>query len=364
MNRHADRIARLRSSLVEEGLDALLVSSFVNVTYLTGFTGDDSYLLVTRDGQVLLSDFRYVQQLQEECPWLDVESRTPGTTLVDVLGDVVTKAKLSKIGVEANSLSLHTHQQIVEKCKAATFPATDGLVERLREIKDEGEIAEIREAIRLAERAFAVLRASLRPEQSEREIAAQLEHQIRMFGGTGCSFTPIIAVGDRAALPHYRPGQRRVAEHPLLLVDWGACGRLYRSDLTRVLVTGNIPPKLEAVYGVVLKAQLAGIAAIRPGAVLEEVDAAARRTIAAAGFGERFGHSLGHGIGMQVHEAPRLAVNQKKTLQPGMVVTVEPGIYIPEWGGVRIEDDVLVTPDGCEVLSHVPKDFSDCVVTL
>jgi Xaa-Pro aminopeptidase len=240
--------------------------------------------------------------------------------------------------------------------------STTGTVEQLREIKDRTELDEIREAVRLAEKVYGVIRAALQPEQTEREIASEIEHCIRQFGGNGCAFPPIVAAGARAALPHAVPTDQPVGDSDLLLLDWGAVARHYRSDLTRVLVTGRISPKLERIYGVVLKAQEQAIAAIRPGVLMSDVDHAARSVIAKAGFGKRFGHGLGHGFGLEIHEAPRISASADRALKAGMVVTVEPGIYIPNWGGVRIEDDILVTRDGHEVLSSLAKDFASCVV--
>ena len=193
-------------------------------------------------------------------------------------------------------------------------------------------------------------------------VAADLEYQARRFGAKGLSFEAIVATGARAALPHARPTQQKLGAADFTLIDWGVNEGLYMSDLTRIVVTGKISPKLRKIYGVVLKAQLAGIAAIRPGVTCEAVDQAARGVIAKAGFGKQFGHGLGHGTGLEIHEAPRLAQNQSTVLAPGMIVTVEPGIYFPGWGGVRIEDDVLVTRDGHEVLTSVPKEIDECVV--
>jgi Xaa-Pro aminopeptidase len=247
--------------------------------------------------------------------------------------------------------------------KGRALVQTTGLVESIREIKDEGEVAEIREAIRIAQRAFGVTRASLRLGQTEKEVADELEHQVRLFGGVCGAFPSIVGVGPRAALPHGRPVKdSRIGDFDFVLIDWGARGRLYHSDLTRVLVTGKLSPQLQNVYGVVLSAQRAAIAAIRPGAIMKEVDGAARSVIDKAGYKEAFGHSLGHGIGLAVHEQPRLAPDQDRKLAAGMVVTVEPGVYLPGWGGVRIEDDVLVTADGCEVLTSVAKELEECVV--
>ena len=204
----------------------------------------------------------------------------------------------------------------------------------------------------------------MRPEQTEQEIAHQIERLIHDFGGSGPAFPPIVAAGPRAALPHAVPTDQQIGCSDLLLIDWGATRSLYRSDLTRILVTGRISPKLERIYGLVLKAQQQAIAAIRPGALMSEVDRAARSVIADAGHGKHFGHALGHGFGLEVHEQPRLAANVDRPLKPGMIVTVEPGIYLPRWGGIRIEDDILVTRDGHEVLSVLPTDLASCIVSL
>ena len=359
----AQRRDRLREKLKSASLHALLVTDETNVRYLTGFTGDSSYLLVGQKLVVLVTDKRYTEQLESECPDIELAVRGPGEKMTDFIVKMLQSAGLPSLGVESEAMSIGTYEKLREPLKATRFALTEGLVEQLRSIKDAGEVQQIREAVRIAERAFAVIRASLRPDRSEKEVADELEHQIRLFGGVCGSFPSIIGVGPRAALPHGRPtADVKIGDHDFVLIDWGARGRQYNSDLTRVLVTGKLSPKLQQVYGVVLDAQRAAIAAIRPGAIMKEVDAAARDIIAQAGYGDCFGHSLGHGIGLQVHEQPRLAPDQNQPLKAGMVVTVEPGIYVPGWGGVRIEDDVLVTPDGCEVLTSVPKELEESVV--
>jgi Xaa-Pro aminopeptidase len=364
MDYFGSRRDRLRKLLGKADVDTLLVTSCPNVTYLTGFTGDDSFLLVTRSGQILLSDARYTTQLEEECPGLDLRIRVPGETMLDGAVNLCKQAKISRLGIEGDSMTVGYHQRLASKASKVDLVTTTGLVEQLRMIKDKEEIAEIRQAVAIAEKAFAVVRAALRPEQTEKEIADALENQMRLFGGRGASFTPIVGVGDRSALPHYRPAQRRIGDGDFVLIDWGAIGRLYMSDLTRTLVTGKIPPKLQRIYGVVLKAQLQAIEAIRPGKTCEEIDTVARSVIAKAGFGKQFGHGLGHGLGLQIHEAPRFAERQSTKLEPGMVMTVEPGIYLPGFGGVRIEDDVLVTRTGCEVLTSVPKQWEENFVAV
>jgi Xaa-Pro aminopeptidase len=361
-NPTSPRLQKLRRSLRKTGAEAILVTSFPNVTYLTGFTGDDSYLLVTDRDQILLSDMRYTTQLEEECPGIDLEIRPPGVTMLQRVSRVISRIGRRRIALEADCVSVAFRDKLAAELPQVHLCSTSGLVEELRQIKDRQEVQEIRRSVDLAQRAFAVVRAGLRPEQTEKSIAAELEYQIRRFGGRGCSFPSIVAVGPRAALPHATPTDRQVGESDFVLIDWGAFGGLYASDLTRVLATGRISPKLERIYRIVLTAQQRAIDAIRPGVQLSEVDAAARTVISKAGYGRQFGHGLGHGIGLQIHEAPRLAANQDQLLRAGMVITIEPGIYLPGWGGVRIEDDVLVTRTGHQVLSDLPKELENCVV--
>lgn len=368
-NRFGTRRRKLLRRLKRESLAALLVTDESNVSWLTGFSGDSSYLIVGQDVCVLVSDTRYTVQISEECPGLDVEIRDARQPMPQTLGRVVKAAGLTRIGIENHSTSVATWDQISDvlssAAKSLDLVPVGMLVNELRATKDSGEIAEIREAVTQAQRGFAAIRALLVPEMTELEVAHELEHLMRQFGAVSAAFEPIVAVGPRAALPHAHPGSTRLAESGFVLIDWGArTTGGYRSDLTRVLVTGKIPPRLEKIYRVVLAAQLRGIKAIRPGASLKAVDGAARRVIGKAGFGKYFGHGLGHGIGLDIHEEPRLSPVSTGVLEPGMVVTVEPGIYVPGFGGVRIEDDVLVTRKGHEVLTSVPKRFEDTVIQI
>jgi Xaa-Pro aminopeptidase len=362
MSSHAARRRKLRSLIRKAEADALLITNFKNVTYLTGFTGDDSYLLVTLDGEKLVTDMRYTTQLAEECPGLALEIRPPGVTMMKGIAKAVGQAGCERMGIEGASATVSLQQSLGKALPKIQIVVTENLVERLRIVKDKDEIDATKLACQQARRAFDVVRASLTPKMTELDVAAELEYQARRFGGTALSFPAIVAVGPRAALPHARPTTRRLSESDFTLIDWGVNSGLYMSDLTRIVVTGKISPKLRKIYAVVLKAQLAAIDAIRPGLTGEEIDAVARKIITRAGFGKAFGHGLGHGTGLEIHEAPRLAVGQKTKLRPGMIVTVEPGIYVPGWGGVRIEDDVLVTRSGHEVLSDVPKQLEDCVL--
>jgi Xaa-Pro aminopeptidase len=362
-DRYAARRQRLLAEVRKKEIDTILVTNETNVRYLTGFTGDSTYLLLGAQQAVLISDSRYTTQIAEECSGLELYLRLHTVKMHEAVGKVVKKAKLAKLGFEQGSVTVETFEQWQNEVKTTELVPCGGLIEDLRMVKDAGELAEIRLAIRLAEKGFATLRATLRPESTELEVAHDLEHAMRKFGSPGVSFPPIVGVGPRGALPHGRPSSARISDADSVLVDWGAISPGgYRSDLTRVLVTGKVSAKLEKVYRVVLNAQRLGIEAIRPGAKCSEIDAVARQHIDQAGFGKYFGHSLGHGIGLNIHEGPRLAAISEQILEPGMVVTVEPGIYIPNVLGVRIEDDILVTKDGFEVLTSVPKQFEDAIV--
>jgi Xaa-Pro aminopeptidase len=371
MSVFASRRERLWQTTVQEGLDVLLITSPINVTYLTGFSGDCSYLIVGKTKTLLVSDGRFKVQIAEECPGLDAYIRSPALAL-----PAATIAQLSKfspraIGCESGHLTVAEYQTLSDGVKTAAWKPDQDRVEKLRQVKDEGEIAQIREAIVIAEKAFTIFRAMLRPDDTEKELADALESYVRRAGGKETAFAPIVAVGPRAALPHAPPSSHQVKENPLLLVDWGAQGAFYKSDLTRVLWTynnvafpaGRKPSdKLQAVYAVVAEAQRRAIAAMRPGASSKAVDTIARGYIAEQGYGDFFTHGLGHGLGLQIHEAPFFRPNTDVTLEAGMVVTCEPGIYLPDEFGVRIEDDILITPDGTEVLTRCPRELDECVV--
>lgn len=354
-DRPAQRRIRLVSSLRKAGVEALLVTNPIHVSYLTGFSGEDSYLFLSKKNAILISDTRFTDQIEEECPGLDVHIRQSGQQMPAAVGQVLQAAKVSSVGFEKTGLTVATLEGLQGASQTAQWVGTSGLIEDLRAVKDADEIEAIRQAIRIAERAFEMFRLGLRPSDDEKSLADTMEANIRRLGGQCSAFPPIIAVGPRAALPHAVPTSKRIEEDDFVLIDWGARGRFYNSDLTRVLPTRKISTKFAKIYDVVLQAQLRAIDTIRPGVTGAEVDAAARQYIDAAGYGANFGHGLGHGLGMQVHEAPSLRPKSETVLEPGMVVTVEPGIYLSGWGGVRIEDDVLVTKDGCEVLTSVPK---------
>ncbi|MDO4630255.1 MAG: aminopeptidase P family protein [Planctomycetia bacterium] len=358
----ATRREKLRKLLKKEKADALLVTNFTNVTWLTGFTGDDSYLLLHADGACLLSDFRYEIQIENECPGLPFMIRSGKVGFSQLIREELGKISSSpRLGVEINSITWALVESFRKSVTEDIVPL-DSLVEKLRQMKDRQEIQTIREAGRIARNAFHAVRALLSPDWTEKQVADELEFAMRRLGAKDASFPTISAVGSNAALCHCVPGERRVRDASFILIDWGARYQGYVSDLTRVLITGKITPEFRKVYQIVLDAQRKAIEAVHPGIPCSEVDAVARNYIAEAGYGKYFDHGLGHGIGLDVHEGPSFSPRCETILKPGMIITVEPGIYIKNWGGVRIEDDVLVTRDGGEVLTDVEKELDDMYV--
>ena len=356
MQRIHERREKLRRSLKGRGHAAFLVTNPIHVSYLSQFKGEDASLVITDKDCILISDGRFVTEIEEECPDQDVFIKSIEASVNDAIATVIGKLEPRKWAFESDSMTVARFESLRDLLPTVEWTGEAGLVESLREVKDAEEIAAIRKAIDHAESAFNTLRGSLLPGQTEREIADRLESLMREAGASGASFPTIVAAGRRGALPHARPThETRLGDQDFLLIDWGAGSARYKSDLTRLVTTGMVSTRFEQVYRVVLEAQRRGISAIRPGVTANEVDAEARSVIEEAGFGSFFNHGLGHGIGLEIHDSPRIRRGSSAVLQPGMVVTIEPGIYLPDWGGVRIEDDILVTPDGYEVLSRLPK---------
>jgi Xaa-Pro aminopeptidase len=339
------------------------------VTYLSGFTGDSSYLYVHGKGAVLITDDRYAVQAEEECPGLELHVRPHTKTTPQAAGEVLTKAGAKACAVEADHCSYTLMADLESHAPKSTFTPVPGQVEALRMVKDASEVDQIRAAVKAAERAFVMFKSMLREADTEKDMVDAIEGYVRRCGAKGTSFAPIVAVGDHGALPHCPPTARRLGEASKLLVDFGA-DLGYKSDLTRTFRSpfGTAPTRrnkmervgynLEELHELVVQAQAAAAAAMKAEVPARDVDAAARKVIEKAGYGEYFTHGLGHGIGLEVHERPRIRQNSNDVLDVGMVVTLEPGIYIPGWGGVRVEDDYLVTRDGASCLTTLPKDVS------
>jgi Xaa-Pro aminopeptidase len=369
MTVHLGRRDRLLARMRDEGLDALLITSPTNVTYLTGFTGEASWLVLTATKTLLVSDGRFLVQLAQECPGLETVIRPTSQLIHDAAGSLLPKLGLRTVGYESGHLTVADFETLRGKASTLDWKPASDRVEKLRIVKDASELEAIRRAVDIAEKAFSKFRESLTGDRTEKQLHDAMEFQVRDAGGKTTAFPTIVAVGSRAALPHAPPTRRKLSADPFFLLDWGADEGLYKSDLTRMLWTGKtrtapIYDKLMKVVDTVQQARSAALARMRPGAAAKDADAAARGVIEAAGFGPNFNHGLGHGIGLQIHEAPFLRASSDATLEAGMVITLEPGIYLPDELGVRIEDDILITPDGPEMLTSVPESPIELAVTL
>jgi Xaa-Pro aminopeptidase len=355
---YATRLARLKKALAAPGADSFLVTNPTDVAYLTGFLGGDSYLLLGpgRARPIVISDFRYQEELQEVKPLADLHIRRKG--LLEATADILSIRGVEACAIQAECMTVGEFEALQRSVGKGRLLRTTGLVAALRERKDPAEVALIRKAIRIQEQALLAILATIRPGQSEMAIAAALEAEMKSRGSTEPGFTTIVASGSNGSLPHYRAGPARVARNKPLLIDWGAVYRGYHGDMTRVFCLGKWPARIAEIYRIVLEAQQMAAAALAPGRSTREIDAIARDHISRAGYGEHFGHGLGHGMGLKGHEDPRLShLTPNLTLQPGNVVTVEPGIYLPGLGGVRIEDDYLITDTGSKNLCTLPKDI-------
>ncbi|NOZ04967.1 MAG: aminopeptidase P family protein [Chloroflexi bacterium] len=348
------RIGHVRELMAQENLDGLLVTDDYNRYYLSGFSGSAGAILITPQEQLLLVDFRYWEQAERETKNLEIV-RLQGK-LQERLPELFQSLALQNVGIEAETVTVAQLAQWkrVMPANLALRP-TNGLVENLRQVKDTDELAAIRRAVALTDRAFAFLCETVAPGMSEAKIAWELEIYLRSHGSNGLAFEPIVASGPNAALPHARPSERTVAEGEPILFDFGARVGHYCADLSRTICLGTPPAQLVEIFALVKRAQQAALDGIHAGQPVQQADALARDVIRDAGYDEQFGHGLGHGIGLDVHESPRVSAHSDETLLAGMVITVEPGIYLPDWGGVRIEDTVVVHGEGVESLSKAPK---------
>ncbi|QEC49370.1 aminopeptidase P family protein [Baekduia soli] len=360
-----DRPDRLAAALRERDLDALLVTRGVDVGWLTGFTGSSGLAVVGARAEgglrLFLTDFRYLtqsaEQLDEGWERRITQELLPAAAQALPGPGAGAEAPL-RVGFDDAHLPVKDHATLAEGvAEGIELVPAGGILEGLRLVKDPGELERIRAATRLADAAMTEVLGRGLAGRTERDVALDLEFTMRRAGAQSVSFPPIVAAAAHSALPHAEPRDVEIPAGTLVTIDWGAVLDGYASDCTRTYATGELDPRDAEIYALVLRAQESALAAIRPGASGREVDTVARDIITAAGHGEHFGHGLGHGVGVEVHEGPRLSQRSEATLAAGQVVTVEPGVYVPGAVGVRIEDLVIVTDDGCEVLTGLPKDL-------
>jgi Xaa-Pro aminopeptidase len=351
----SERSSRIRSGLLGFSVDAILFLDMKNIRYLTGFTGSDGALLVGRDKQVLLVDGRYTNQAKRDVEDTEVfEYREK----VDGIEAILAERDLKTIGFESTVMNVHTYLKLKEKMKRVAFTPMSGEVSMIRTVKDETEIARMRKASDISYQAMTAVRELIKPGVKEKDIALELEFRMGRYGAEQIAFPTIVASGPNSSLPHAKPGSRRIEKGDIVMIDCGAAYEGYHSDETWTFVIGNGENRQKEVYAVVKEAHDRALGAVKAGVPCREIDRVARSFIEKKTLGKYFSHGTGHGVGLDVHETPRIATTSEHVLKTGMVVTIEPGVYIPNLWGIRIEDMVLVKEDGCEVLTRMPKGFT------
>ena len=352
----SDRAERLTELFADAGIDVLLVTDLVNVRYLTSYTGSNGLALIGPQLRVFMSDFRYQEQAAEEVDDSFARRIAPAPQgLLDLVDEALAPGEL-RLGFEADHVSVSQHHRLRGQLRDdVELVSTSRLVETLRAVKEPDEISRIKAATALADAAFERLLRDQIVGRTERELALALDNDMRQRGAERVSFETIVATGAHGALPHAQPRDAEIRQGDLVVFDWGAELDGYCSDCTRTIAAGDPGADARDVYELVLEAQLAGLQAVRPGRGGKDVDGVAREMIAASGYAEQFGHGLGHGVGLEIHERPTLSTRSDDELETSNVVTVEPGVYLPGQFGIRIEDLVVVTDDGCEILTSVPK---------
>jgi Xaa-Pro aminopeptidase len=349
------RRQNLRAACRDERVDSFAILSPANIRYLSGFTGSNGALLVTSDREILLTDSRYRTQAGEES---DCDIQIAKGPLIDALVQCARRLGVTRLAFEGNRISFYDHTRLVAARGAIRLKSLNQTVERLRLVKSTSEIAAIRAAVALNSAALEQALRRFKPGTTELDLAAEIEYSMRRLGSDGVAFETIVASGPRSALPHARPTANEIAADQLLLIDMGALAFGYSSDMTRTFAVGALEgSRARRMYHAVWEAQLAALDAVKPGVQASAVDFAARQVLRRKGFDKLFIHSTGHGLGLEIHEAPRLGRREAARLEAGMVVTIEPGVYAEGFGGVRIEDTVVVTPKGCEVLTPTTKEL-------
>jgi len=350
-----DRIIKLRKLIREKEIDAVFAYSAANNRYLSGFTGSTGYTIVGSDNADFITDFRYMEQAHEQCKGYNIVIQKGN--IFDEVNKIITDNKIKRLGIEEDFMTVEMFEELKSKLPGIELLPAKGIFNKLRIVKDNSEIENIRKAAEIADKAFAHILGYIKPGIAELEVALELEYFMKKQGASGLSFETIVASGVRSSMPHGEASEKIIQNGEFLTLDFGCVYNGYCSDMTRTVFIGKAGEKHRKIYNIVLEAQTEALKGIKPGVTGKSVDKIARDIITREGYGEYFGHGLGHGVGLLVHEGPRLSIMGEDILEPGMIVTDEPGIYIPDFGGVRIEDLVLVTEEGAEILSHSPKEL-------
>lgn len=348
------KLGKLRAALEENGVDALLITNGHSIRYMTGFTGTAGVAIISKNDAMFITDFRYTEQAASQIK--DFRIVQHKKTIIEEIATQVTDMGINSLGFEKNDVTYSDFELYKQAIQADLVPLS-GLVEKIRLIKTDEEISIIKAACHIADEAYEYILTYIKPGMTELDVSNELEFFMRKKGATSSSFDIIVASGTRSALPHGVATDKVIENGDFVTLDFGALYNGYISDTTRTLAVGEPSDKLKEIYQVVLDSQLLALEKVKPGMTGKEADAIARDYIASKGYGEAFGHSLGHGIGLEVHEGPGLSFRSDIVLEPGMVITIEPGIYLPNIGGVRIEDDALVTENGLEKLTHSTKEL-------
>lgn len=348
-----DRLKKLQTIFKTEGIDAILISDPNNRRYFSGFTGSDGMLVISPDQAWIITDFRY---------WEQVYQQVSGLTLIkqeqdiwESIADLLRKQAFKKIGIEADNLSYADYRRLQGLLEKASLVPLDDAVRQIRWVKESGEIELLAKAAEITDLAWQKTLEIIKPGIQERDVALEFDYQLRVNGAEGSAFTTIVASGARAALPHAEASTKPIASGEWVLLDGGALYQGYHADMTRTVIIGKADDQQRKIYHLVLQAQMLALEGLKAGMIGKEIDAIARNFLTRAGYGDKFGHGLGHSVGLEIHEEPRLSVSGNHPIPVGAAVTVEPGIYLPGWGGVRIEDLVIVESDGLRNLTHSPK---------
>jgi Xaa-Pro aminopeptidase len=350
-----NRIDKLQEKLREKNIEAFLVTKRENVRYLSRFTGTAGKLLITQSDNIFITDFRYLDQAADQTDGCVIEEIS--SNFIDGFSELLKRKNIKNLSFESQDMNFKMYQKFKEKLDVDSLNPVESLVEELRMIKDQAEIEKIKKAVEIADQGFKFLTNFIKPGKSEKEVALELEFFMKRQGGEANAFDFIVASGKRGALPHGVASEKKIEIGDLVTIDFGTVYQGYHSDITRTLAVGEPSDTLRDIYELVLTAQEKVIAEIKAGMDCFDADKIARDFISEAGYKDNFGHGLGHGVGLEIHEAPRLSYTSEAVLKAGMVVTDEPGIYISGLGGVRIEDDLLITESGCEVLNSAPKEL-------